>query len=120
MLRWVPFTASHVGRQELIVQIISSLRLPSLSKVDSKEVVEALGPDLVLYFLIHYADPRGRNLRNDLAHGLIRHRSITSTSVEWLIHTLLVLGVWDQLAKQRSKKAAELPSRDEGAPEEKS
>jgi lysyl-tRNA synthetase class 1 len=36
------------------------------------ELTEALGPDLTLYFLALYADPRGINLRNQVAHGLIK------------------------------------------------
>lgn len=63
-------------------------------------ITQALGEDLVLYFLIHYADPRGKNLRNDLSHGLVKYSSLTGSHVLWLVHTLLVLGVWDQLAKR--------------------
>ena len=37
----------------------------------SEEVTQALGPDLTLYFLALYADPRGMNLRNRVAHGFI-------------------------------------------------
>jgi hypothetical protein len=40
--------------------------------LNSREITEALGPDLTLHFLALYADPRGCNLRNNVAHGLIK------------------------------------------------
>jgi lysyl-tRNA synthetase class 1 len=67
----------------------------------SGELVEALGPDLTLYFLTLYADPRGMNLRNRIAHGLIEPDKIDEHIVRLLIHTMLVLGVWKELAKRR-------------------
>ena len=66
-----------------------------------KELAEALGPDLSLYMLALYADPRGINLRNDLAHGLVKPVAINESLVRWLIHTLLLFGVWDAIAKSR-------------------
>jgi lysyl-tRNA synthetase class 1 len=66
-----------------------------------RELSEALGPDLSLYFLALYADPRGINLRNDFAHGLLRPRSVDGNLARWVIHTLLVFGVWDEIAKKR-------------------
>lgn len=67
----------------------------------SPELTEALGPDLTLYFLALYADPRGTNLRNDVAHGLIKPSEISEHLMQLLIHTLLVFGVWKELAKNR-------------------
>jgi lysyl-tRNA synthetase class 1 len=67
----------------------------------SEELTQALGPDLTLYFLALYADPRGMNLRNRVAHGLINPESINGNLVRLLIHTLLVFGVWKELAEQR-------------------
>jgi lysyl-tRNA synthetase class 1 len=65
------------------------------------QLTDALGPDLTLYFLALYADPRGWNLRNELAHGLIRPDHVHEGIVRWLIHTLLVFGIWDKLAEKR-------------------
>jgi len=65
------------------------------------ELSEALGPDLSLYFLALYADPRGINLRNEFAHGLLKPRSVDGNLARWIIHTLLVFGVWDEIAKKR-------------------
>jgi lysyl-tRNA synthetase, class I len=64
----------------------------------SKEITDAIGPDLTLYFLALYADPRGLNLRNELAHGLLKASHTHAGVVMWVIHTLLILGVWKELA----------------------
>lgn len=69
--------------------------------LNSGELTETLGPDLTLYFLALYADPRGINLRNDVAHGLIKPGEISEHRVRLLIHTLLVFGVWKELAEKR-------------------
>ena len=67
----------------------------------SDELTEALGPDLTLFFLALYADPRGKNLRNQVAHGLIKPDEVSEHLVRLLIQTLLVFGVWKELAEQR-------------------
>jgi lysyl-tRNA synthetase class 1 len=64
-------------------------------------ITELLGRDLTLHLLALYADPRGRNLRNELAHGLMSAAEMDESTVEWLIHTLLIFGIWDELAKKR-------------------
>ncbi len=71
----------------------------------SKEIVEVLGSDLTLHFLTLYADPRGFNIRNDLAHGLMRADSIHCSLAYRVIHTLLVLGIWDALARKERGQA---------------
>ena len=65
----------------------------------SEELSLALGPDLSLYFLALYADSRGMNLRNRVAHGQLE--SVTGSLVQLVIHTLLVFGVWKELAERR-------------------
>lgn len=42
----------------------------------SKDITELLGADLTLHLLALYADPRGFNLRNQLAHGLLAPAAI--------------------------------------------
>lgn len=65
------------------------------------DIQAVLGDDITLHFRTIYADPRGFNLRNDLAHGLLSadriHRSLASK----VIHTLLVFGIWEELVKAR-------------------
>jgi hypothetical protein len=67
----------------------------------SKEVTEALGPDLTLYFLANYADPRGFNLRNRIAHGMMDVGHIALAVASRVMHTLLVIGMWKELAEAR-------------------
>jgi lysyl-tRNA synthetase, class I len=67
----------------------------------SDEMIEKLGPDLTFYFLSLYADPRGLNLRNEVAHGLLDVGAMHAHLVRLLIHTLLVLGRWKELAAKR-------------------
>jgi lysyl-tRNA synthetase, class I len=74
----------------------------------SQEVTDALGADITLYLLTVYADPRGFNLRNDMAHGLLGAGQMSGNMASRLIHTLLVLGIWDQLAQAR--KAQVIPT----------
>lgn len=62
---------------------------------------EALGPDLTLHFLAIYSDPRGLNLRNNVAHGLVRSGAISESLVRLLVLTLLIFGVWQELAAGR-------------------
>jgi lysyl-tRNA synthetase class 1 len=67
----------------------------------SKDIAEALGPDLTLHFLALYADPRGLNLRNELAHGLMQRGAFHGHVARLVLHTLLVLGLWKELAEKR-------------------
>lgn len=63
----------------------------------SKETIAALGPrgeDLALHLATLYADPRGSNLRNELAHGLLGLDDIHDGVLLWIVHTLLLLGLW--------------------------
>jgi hypothetical protein len=65
----------------------------------SEQLRDVLGPDLTLYFLALYADPRGMNLRNRVAHGLIKAERLDGQLVRLLIHTLLVFGIWNELSQ---------------------
>ncbi len=62
------------------------------------EITDSLGPNISLYFLALYADPRGYNLRNQVAHGLIKPGEISEHLVNLVVHTFLVFGVWRELA----------------------
>lgn len=72
----------------------------------NKVVKDTLGTDMTLYFKLIYSDPRGLNLRNSIAHGTLERGMINAVISDLLIHSLLVLGLWDQLADYRKKKAA--------------
>ena len=43
-----------------------------------------------------YADPRGMNLRNEFAHGLLNANDINEGALVWVIHSLLVIGLWQK------------------------
>jgi lysyl-tRNA synthetase class 1 len=70
--------------------------------LSNKAVTEALGPDITLHLQAIYSDPRGLNLRNEMAHGLTSAEQLDETTANKVIHTLLVLGIWDHLAKART------------------
>jgi lysyl-tRNA synthetase class 1 len=90
-----PVTKSHPTIQGVSVAIGMG------DMLYAKEVKEALGDDLTIHFMALYADPRGFNLRNDLAHGLLSADRMTMAVASRVLHTLLVLGIWDALAKAR-------------------
>lgn len=69
--------------------------------LNNKDICDTLGPDLSLHILALYADPRGRNLRNNLAHGLLKPEDLSLSAGNWVLHTLLVFGIWDELAQHR-------------------
>lgn len=70
------------------------------------EIQGRLGPNLTLYFLTFYADPRGYNLRNQIAHGLMAPRAIGEHTVNLVIHSFLVFGIWKEIAVRDEKKGA--------------
>jgi lysyl-tRNA synthetase class 1 len=76
----------------------------------AKDVKGALGDDLTIHFLALYADPRGFNLRNDLAHGLLGAGRMTMAVASRALHTLLVLGIWDALVKARKTPKEDPPA----------
>jgi lysyl-tRNA synthetase class 1 len=67
----------------------------------TREIADRLGPDISLYFLALYADPRGYNLRNQVAHGLIKPEQVSEHLANLVVHTFLVFGVWPELADKR-------------------
>jgi len=80
----------------------------------SEETASALGKhgvDIVLHFRSLYADPRGYNLRNDLAHGLVASNSLNSGIMLWVIHSLLLLGAWIE----RDEQLETVPSKPSGS-----
>jgi len=63
----------------------------------NQETVEVLGPhgdDLVLHLRVLCTDPRGRNFRNDVAHGLLPAQAMNEAAANWLVHAVILLGAW--------------------------
>ena len=61
---------------------------------ETAEALGAHGPDILLHFSALYADPRGHNLRNDIAHGVLPIEGINAGIMLWVVHSLLMLGAW--------------------------
>jgi lysyl-tRNA synthetase, class I len=86
-----PTTKPHpqMTRARMVIPLGELLWAP-----ETAQALGDLGGDLVLHMRTLYTDPRGHNLRNDLAHGLIASTSINATTALLVIHTLLLLGSW--------------------------
>lgn len=64
------------------------------------KVAEALGPDVTLHFQALYADPRGMNLRNEIAHGLMDADQFHWHVGNLIIHSLMMLGLWKEFGRK--------------------
>jgi lysyl-tRNA synthetase class 1 len=64
----------------------------------TNRVTDVLGANTSLHFQALFADPRGLNLRNEMAHGLLGASAFDGHTARLLIHTLLILGLWKELA----------------------
>ncbi len=61
--------------------------------VDDVIVREAFGKDQVYYFKMLFTDPRGWNLRNQVAHGLLEPELFNQQTAQRLMHAFLCLGM---------------------------
>ncbi|MBU2808893.1 MULTISPECIES: DUF4209 domain-containing protein [Acidithiobacillus] len=67
----------------------------NMSDILFNEVISDLWPfgaDLRFYLTTLYIDPRGKNLRNRIAHGLLRYDEIQLADLLWVVHTLILFG----------------------------
>jgi hypothetical protein len=67
----------------------------------NSRVAEALGPDTTLHFQALFADPRGMNLRNEIAHGLMDAGQFYWHLGNLIVHSLLILGLWKEFGGKR-------------------
>ncbi|WP_426442523.1 DUF4209 domain-containing protein [Bradyrhizobium genosp. P] len=79
----VPETSVAIGMGDILYQ---------------DRVTAVLGPNMTLHLQALFADPRGLNLRNEMAHGLLGATAFDGHTVRLLIHCLLVLGLWKEFA----------------------
>jgi len=70
------------------------------------ESIGPVGEPLKLYLQALYVDPRGWNLRNRFAHGLMGLEDISHVSVLWLIHTTMLLGMVMQFVEKHQAQVA--------------
>lgn len=73
----------------------------------NNKVAEALGPDTTFHFQALYADPRGINLRNEIAHGLLDAGQFDWHLGNLIIHSILILGLWKEFGPKRSGETQE-------------
>ncbi len=52
---------------------------------------EVFGPDVIAYLRVVLSDPRGYNLRNEVAHGLAEPGAFNRANAETLLHIILLL-----------------------------
>ena len=83
----LPVTKAHPKVPETSVAI----RLGDILYQD--KVTTILGPDTTLHLQALFADPRGLNLRNEMAHGLLGAAAFDGHNVRLLIHCILILGL---------------------------
>jgi lysyl-tRNA synthetase class 1 len=90
-LKGQPTTKSSVkyGGAQMAVTMGDILYSP-----DYIAALGSVGPDLAVHFAALYADPRGKNVRNELAHGLMSAEDATEGLMLWVVQSLLVLGAW--------------------------
>ena len=65
------------------------------------KVAEALGPDVTIHFQALFTDPRGMNLRNEIAHGLMDANGFHWHLGNLIVHSLLILGLWKEFGARR-------------------
>ena len=73
--------------------------------LNAERLRDALGADLLLYFRAVYSDPRAWNLRNAVAHGLAGLGRANYATCNMLMHSVLVLGCWRDIANSRRQMA---------------
>ncbi len=95
--------------EDALRNFLGSLEIPTLKSVrnhpgimDAKSMNDVLGDsrlrqilteDLWRYLTVVYVDKRGLNLRNDIAHGLVRRAAFNRSTADRVFHTLLALSL---------------------------
>lgn len=78
----------------------------NLGDLLSMERVRAeVGEDIHFWIEAIFADPRGMNLRNLVAHGLIGREAATYYHCDMIIHAMLVLGAYKDVATSCMRRA---------------
>lgn len=103
--------------EDILRTIIGKLGLPTTSErsgktyerylediLDEPKLIEGIGKDFTVFLRTFLCDQRGDNLRNDVAHGLLRLENFTQENAELLIWTLI------QLSSFRIENPPQTPS----------
>lgn len=70
-----------------------------------------IGDDIHFWIRAIFADARGMNLRNLVAHGLASREVATYYNCELVIHAILMLGAYKDVAAACARKADALQKR---------
>ncbi len=69
-------------------------RVVGMGEILSHETFKARAPnDIRFHFRVLYSDSRGINLRNHVAHGLAHPSIFNMGLANWVVHSLLLIGV---------------------------
>ncbi|WP_316828719.1 DUF4209 domain-containing protein [Pedobacter miscanthi] len=61
--------------------------------MEDEIVKRAFGEETVYYFKVLFTDPRGWNLRNQVAHGLLEPEHFNQQTAQRLMHAFFCLGM---------------------------
>jgi Domain of unknown function (DUF4209) len=71
------------------------MQVKSLNDIlQDQRVQSALGEDYHKYLDVFLADPRGHNLRNRVAHGLVGYEELGRPLADQVFHVLITLGLF--------------------------
>lgn len=78
------FKQSHLG----------GFNYKTLSDILHDENIKiTLGEDFVFHLKVLFVDPRGKNLRNNICHGISTSETFNAYSADWVFHSLLCLSL---------------------------
>ncbi|WP_429819078.1 DUF4209 domain-containing protein [Ensifer sp. B1-9] len=88
----------------------------NLGDLLSMEKVRAeVGEDIHFWIRAIFADARGMNLRNQIAHGLVGREAATYYNCEMVIHCMLILGAYKDVAIACARRAEAMEGKREPA-----
>ncbi|RVH69210.1 DUF4209 domain-containing protein [Sinorhizobium meliloti] len=88
----------------------------NLGDLLSMEKVRAeVGEDIHFWIRAIFADARGMNLRNQIAHGLVGREAATYYNCEMVIHSMLILGAYKDVAIACARRAEAMEGNREAA-----
>ncbi|MFJ1260698.1 DUF4209 domain-containing protein [Cupriavidus sp. CuC1] len=73
---------------------VGGFKAASLGEILNHAIfVEKASPDIRFHLRAMYNDPRGLNLRNELAHGLVRPELLNMGLANWVVHTVVLISL---------------------------
>ncbi|MBI2803131.1 MAG: DUF4209 domain-containing protein [Gammaproteobacteria bacterium] len=82
-------------------------RVVGMGEILNHDAFKARAPnDIRFHFRVLFSDPRGINLRNHVAHGLAHPALFNMGLANWVIHSLLLIGVLRPTAPRDARENA--------------